>query len=250
MVYVEHDINSKHKDVLAQEKDKLVFNVEDACESDMFTDKDISLQKISFGDSTHWVALVKLDSSSKYGYLQSQLAQCKNLDYMPQTSINVKVEIKLPKHCFNYKCLRHEKVCEEYIEESTYEECILTLAYGNETRTETKSCSNVCMDWERKCRHEPYGRRGYNGKKGGRGYYHSHCKSFQKGTKKNCNRWGNGKCLEHVRERYVCGDKRVPFKHHHTKRQLEYAVDVVGQYSVETKHKSRRRLLWSQRRRC
>merc|ERR1711871_513164 len=162
MVYVEHDINSKHKDVLAQEKDKLVFNVEDACESDMFTDKDISLQKISSGDSTHWVALVKLDSSSKYGYLQSQLAQCKNLDYMPQTSINVKVEIKLPKHCFNYKCLRHEKVCEEYIEESTYEECILTLAYGKKTRTETKSGSSVCRDWERKCRHERYGRRGYN----------------------------------------------------------------------------------------
>ena len=98
MVYVEHDINPKHKDIQAQVIDKLKFVVEDACQSAMFTEDDISLQKIvGISEKKHWVALVRLDSTSKDGYLQSQLAQCK-IDYMPQTSINVKVEIKLPKH--------------------------------------------------------------------------------------------------------------------------------------------------------
>ena len=145
MVYVEHDINPKYKDVVAHVKDKLKFVVEDACLSALFTENDISLQKIvGISGKKKWVALVQLDSTSKDGYLQSQLAKCKSLDYMPQTSMTVKVE---------------------------------------------KEDNN----------------------------------------------------------------KRVPFKHHHTGRQLEYAVDVVGtQYSVRTMHmhKSRRKLLWERRHNC
>ena len=114
--------------------DRLKFVVEDACQSAMFTKDDISLQKIAgISKKSHWVALVRLDSTSKDGYLQSQLAQCKSLDYMPQTSMSVKVEIEVPKYCQN----------------------------DNE-------------------------------------------------------------------QRYRCGSKRIPFNYHHTKRQLEYAVDVLS----------------------
>eukprot|EP00944_MAST-04C_sp_MAST-4C-sp1_P011936 g11936.t1 len=155
MVYVEHDIHLKHLDSVARVKKELKFVVGDACKSAMFTENDISLQKIGPEHSKHWVALVQLDSTSKDGYLRSQLAHCKSLDYVPMTSMTVKVEKKV------------------------------------------LNCRN-------------------------KGY-----------------------------KEIECSHEYRPLYHHHTKRQLEYAVDVTGsQYTVTTIHKSRRRLLWSQRRNC
>eukprot|EP00944_MAST-04C_sp_MAST-4C-sp1_P010950 g10950.t1 len=200
MVYIESDINPKHKNKVAKLMDRLKFVVEDACQSSMFTQDDISVQKIASMKTKRWVALVRLDSTSKGGYLQSQLAQCKSLDYISQTSMSVKVELEVPKYCKYTKCVKYK--CSECV--------VKTLGSTNTTTVGDEDCI---------------------------------------GSRMKCMEEDKNDCLRKEPSWKRCGYKRVPYNHHHTKRQLEYAADVIGtQYFVKTMHKARRRLLWHSRR--
>ena len=106
MVYVEDDINPKNKGAIAKLKRDAKYIVDDGCSSPLFTAKDISLQEIAVNakQEREWVALVQLDSRSENGYLQNELAHCKNLDYVPQTRVSVGVEVREPKICTKEVC--------------------------------------------------------------------------------------------------------------------------------------------------
>eukprot|EP00944_MAST-04C_sp_MAST-4C-sp1_P003074 g3074.t1 len=86
MVYMQDDI--PNMDIVAELRKEARFIVEDGCSTPLFTASDISLQKIKVNETEkNWVAFVHLDSTSKEGYLQSELANCKYLNYVPQTSV-------------------------------------------------------------------------------------------------------------------------------------------------------------------
>eukprot|EP00944_MAST-04C_sp_MAST-4C-sp1_P016172 g16172.t1 len=95
LVYLEKDIdplnNTESIRILKDRKTK--FIVKDGCASPLFSANDISIQKIEIDGRSkkEWVALVKLDSTSKDGYLQNELERCKDLDYVPQTRVSVQV---------------------------------------------------------------------------------------------------------------------------------------------------------------
>ena len=98
MVYVQDDIHPDNKDIVAEFKRNARYIVDDGCASPLFAAKDISLQDIAVDGKKNkeWVALVQLDSTSKDGYLQNELAHCKTLDYVPQTRVSVEVKLRTP----------------------------------------------------------------------------------------------------------------------------------------------------------
>ena len=100
MVYVQDDIDPQNKGIVAKLKVEARYIVEDGCATPLFTAKDISLQEIAVNakeEKREWVALVQLDTASKDGYLQNEMAHCKTLDYLPQTRVNVKVKVRTKK---------------------------------------------------------------------------------------------------------------------------------------------------------
>eukprot|EP00942_MAST-04A_sp_MAST-4A-sp1_P015099 g15099.t1 len=104
MVYVQDDMAPLNKIATLAEAAKYV--VRDGCSSPLFNAEDISLQKIDTGKNQEWVSLIQLDTTSRDGYIQKELANCKKLPYVPQTRVVVNVE--MPKRC-------DEKECVEYI---------------------------------------------------------------------------------------------------------------------------------------
>jgi hypothetical protein len=97
MLYIQDDINPRDKKLFRRLKERIKYAVDndEGCATPLFSPKDISLQQIK-GD---WVALVKLDSKSKAGYLQSEVANCKTLDYLPQSIIKVNILQTVKKFC-------------------------------------------------------------------------------------------------------------------------------------------------------
>merc|ERR1711988_566009 len=186
MVYVQDDIHPDNKALVAEFKRNARYIVDDGCASPLFTANDISLQEIdvtrSKSKSREWVALVQLDSTSKDGYLQNELAHCNTLDYVPQTRVSVKVEVPTPT----------KKYCE-------YQVCVAKAAKAANAANEVGDC----IKWEKRRRHcdwtYPY----------------------------------------------------LPARHYHTKRPLEYTVDMTGStYEYNPGHVSRRRLLWRSQSGC
>lgn len=98
MVYVEDDIQLE--DEYMEDLSKNIrYSVTEECTAPMFLPKDISLQKIQVGDDKKWVGLVALDTASKNGYLRGELPQCKELNYLPYTSVNTKVFVDTNNCC-------------------------------------------------------------------------------------------------------------------------------------------------------
>ena len=127
MVYVEHDINSKHKDVLAQVKDKLVFVVEDACQSDMFTKGYIAPEDLIWKQK-YWVALVNWIVHQKIWIFAIRARTMQELGLYASNKYECEGGDRIAQTLLYYKCLRHEKVL------------IFQVYIQNiQTRTETKS---------------------------------------------------------------------------------------------------------------
>ena len=186
MVYVQDDIHPDNKAIVAEFKRNARYIVDDGCASPLFTANDISLQEINVNGKKNkeWVALVQLDSTSKDGYLQNELAHCKTLDYVPQTRVSVEVKLRTPT----------KKYCE-------YRECVKRDDRRRRRRLQTNL--KDCIKWETKTKH--------------------------------------------------CGwtYPYLPATHYHTKRPLEYTVDMTGStYEYNTGHARRRRLLWGSKRGC
>merc|ERR1712072_526078 len=91
LVYLEKDIAYNAESIRILKDRKTKFIVKDVCASPLFSANDISIQKIEIDGRSkkEWVALVKLDSTSKDGYLQNELERCKDLDYVPRTRMSV-----------------------------------------------------------------------------------------------------------------------------------------------------------------
>eukprot|EP00943_MAST-04B_sp_MAST-4B-sp1_P008398 g8398.t1 len=210
MVYVQDDIDPKNKNNRIRKlKNIFKYIVEDACTTPLFTPKDISLQEQVLAmhetENREWVAFVKLDSTSKDGYLQNEVAYCKDLDYVPRTSVNVKVEQATPQYCNNTVCREYVNVCVECYEEEERKKRRKLL---------TTRLSNTISS------------------------------SIKLGCNKGCNKWEH-KCLKVEEREQQCGTKYTPVDHYHTKQPLEYTIDIVGTtyFPLQFGHKRRRRRL-------
>ena len=80
------------------------FIVDDTCYRPLFSAQDISIQQVEMNGKKEWVALVKLDSSSPDGYLQSEVSQCMSLDYMPMSIVTVRVMRPEVRDCHDFEC--------------------------------------------------------------------------------------------------------------------------------------------------
>merc|ERR1712072_1321217 len=101
LVYLEKDIAYNAESIRILKDRKTKFIVKDGCASPLFSANDISIQKIEIDGRSkkEWVALVKLDSTSKDGYLQNEVKRCKDLDYVPQTRVSVQVDTPTLRLC-------------------------------------------------------------------------------------------------------------------------------------------------------
>ncbi len=100
ILYIQDDINPREKKLFQRLKQQIKYSIDNdgGCATPLFSPRDISLQRVK----GTWVALVKLDSKSKTGYLQNEVANCKNLDYMPQNIIKVNVLQTVKKYCIRH----------------------------------------------------------------------------------------------------------------------------------------------------
>merc|ERR1712072_153832 len=91
MVYINDDVGGRER-IARKLQRNVTFRLKDLCYSPLFSSNDISIQKIKVGKGhKEWVALVKLDSATPTGYIRNELAQCKNLEYLPRTKVEVEV---------------------------------------------------------------------------------------------------------------------------------------------------------------
>jgi hypothetical protein len=94
---------------------KLRYDVDDyGCqEAPLFRAEDISIQQIPIVDKKAWVAVVKLNSKERNGYMQTELRNCHLRSYLPGAKVTVKAYKDVDSCCEgnpDYKeCLKSEK---------------------------------------------------------------------------------------------------------------------------------------------
>ena len=102
LIYLQDDLVSQSSIIDIEKYAK--FFVDDGCSSKLFASEDISIQEIEVNGKLEWVAVVKLNSGSANGYLQNEVRRCMSLDYVPQTSVRVRVHIPKTKYCKHKYC--------------------------------------------------------------------------------------------------------------------------------------------------
>lgn len=98
MVYLQDDIGNALGDgEFLSLKDSFRYQISDSCPTKMFGAEDITIQNIAvdtFSGKKEWVALVKLNSKSKEGYLQHNMKQCMQENgALPGVDITTKVMV-------------------------------------------------------------------------------------------------------------------------------------------------------------
>ena len=93
MLFAGDDFDSKKYKYMNDLAKIIKFEVTDECSSPMFSPNDISLQNIAIDgkQDAKWVAIIKLDSTTKNGYIRNELLKCKSLDYLPKTNLEVRI---------------------------------------------------------------------------------------------------------------------------------------------------------------
>jgi hypothetical protein len=99
MLYAGDDFDSNKYRYMNDLAKIVKFEVTDACSSPLFSPNDISLQNIAVDGkkNTKWVGIIKLDSTTKSGYLHN-LLRCRSLNYIPRTQVGIRIFVD-PNRC-------------------------------------------------------------------------------------------------------------------------------------------------------